>query len=236
MNARISPMPPPAGRPFAEVPLLVIRHGQTGGNGNRYVGREDVPLDPLGREQAARLPHVLGDRPLDEIYCSPLGRARDTAAPLARARGLEAHTKAELQEIDYGQYQGRLKADQPLKLRHDHRFAPMPGGESLFDVYRRIGRVADELGEAILRGRRIAVVGHFWSNRMLVGILLGVPFERLFEQMRYKPANGSVFELVFSSQGNDRTRAGSCAGRTKNPLQAVRSAWLHCPGQAGEGE
>lgn len=236
MNARISPMPPPAAPPLAEVPLLVIRHGQTGGNGKRYVGREDVPLDPVGREQAARLPHALGDHPLDKIYCSPLGRARDTAAPLARARGLEVHVRADLQEIDYGHYQGLLKADQSLRLRHDHRFAPMPGGESLFDVYRRIGRVADELRAALLRGRRVAVVGHFWSNRMLVGILLGVPFEGLFDQMRYKPANGSVFELTFSTPGNDTAPTTPCPGRAKHPLRAVRSAWLHCPRPAGEGE
>lgn len=212
-----------------EVALLVIRHGQTGGNGNRYVGREDEPLDATGRAQAAALVEVLGERPLDAIYCSPLSRARDTAAPLARARALPVHTRPELQEIDYGHYQGLLKGDQPLKLRHDHRFDPMPGGESLFDVYRRIELAAAEFRAALRAGQRIAVMGHFWSNRMLVGVLLGVPFEALFEQSRYKPGNGSVFELVFACPAAE---PGSADEAQADPT-VLRSGWLHQPASTG---
>lgn len=225
---------PGATSPFAassglEVPLLVIRHGQTSGNGAHYVGREDVPLSAVGREQAAALVDALADRPLDAIYCSPLARARATARPLARARGLVERTRPELQEIDYGHYQGLLKVDQSLRLRHDHRFDPMPGGESLFDVYRRVERVAAELRADVAAGRRLAVVGHFWSNRMLVGVLLGVPFAALFEQMRYKPANGSVFELVFRPAADDL--AEPAAGR---PLELVRSGWVSGPAPGDE--
>ncbi len=208
------------GNPSA-VPLLVVRHGQTGGNGNRYVGREDEPLDAVGREQAAALVGLLAGRPLDAIYCSPLSRARDTALPLADARGLAVHVRDALQEIDYGHYQGMPKADQPLRLRHDHRVHPMPGGESLLDVYRRIEGFAEEVRQSVLDGRRLAVVGHFWSNRMLVGVLLGVPFEALFEQTHYKPANGSVFEMVFDGEAAAAPRV-------------VRSDWLHRPESGGE--
>jgi uncharacterized protein YukE len=31
---------------------------------------------------------------------------------------------------------------------------------------------------------------------MLVGALSGVPFEELFARSKYKPANGSIYELV----------------------------------------
>jgi broad specificity phosphatase PhoE len=121
----------------------------------------------------------------------------DTARPLAEERGLAIRLRDELKEIDYGRYQGMLKNERPFKLRREHQYAPMPGGESLFDVYRRIGHLCEELRMEIGAGRTLAAFGHFWSNRILVGVLLGVPFEEILTSRQYKPANGSVYEIVF---------------------------------------
>lgn len=184
--------------------LLLIRHGQTGGNKHRYVGWEDVPLDETGRDQAIAVADILKDQTLQAVYSSPLSRAVETARPLAARQALEIRIRHELKEIDYGQYQGLLKADQPLKLRHDHRFAPMPGGESLYDVFVRIQRFAEEARSGLSSGLAMAVVGHFWSNRMLVGALSGFGFEELFTATRYKPANGSIYELCFRTDGELR--------------------------------
>lgn len=183
--------------------LYVVRHGQTGGNKNRYVGWEDEPLDATGVEQARAVVRLLAARQVDAVYCSPLSRAADTARPLADDRGVEARVRDELKEIDYGRYQGLLKDDQPLHLRHDHCYAAMPGGESLHDVYRRIERFCGEVRRELARGRQLVAVGHFWSNRMLVGVMLGIPFEELFKRMSYKPANGSIYELNWASDGGE---------------------------------
>lgn len=176
--------------------LLLIRHGQTGGNKQRYVGWEDVPLDETGETQARTVAELLADERIDALYSSPLSRAVNTALPLARARGLPIQVREELKEIDYGSYQGLLKTDQPLKLRREHMVAPMPGGESLQDVFQRVSRFAEDAAREMAGGRSLAVVGHFWSNRMLVGALSGVPFEELFARSKYKPGNGSIYELV----------------------------------------
>lgn len=176
--------------------LLLIRHGQTGGNKQRYVGWEDVPLDQTGVAQARTVAELLAGERIDALYSSPLSRAVDTARPLAAARGLTIQIREALKEIDYGSYQGLLKTDQPLKLRREHMLAPMPGGESLQDVFNRVSRFADEATSELAAGASLAVVGHFWSNRMLVGALSGVPFEDLFTRSKYKPANGSIYELV----------------------------------------
>lgn len=194
--------------------LYVVRHGQTGGNKNRYVGWADEPLDATGFEQARAVARLLAGRPVDAVYCSPLSRATDTARPLVEDRGLEPRVRDALKEIDYGRYQGVLKDDQPLRLRHDHRYAAMPGGESLLDVYRRIERLAGELRGDLTAGRQLVAVGHFWSNRMLVGVMLGVRFEELFERMAYKPANGSVYELtcVPDADGSSRVTASGWIG------------------------
>ena len=54
------------------------------------------------------------------------------------------------------------------------------------------------------RGSNLAVVGHFWSNRMLVAVMLGVPFEEVFQRIDYKPENGSVFVLECALKSGDK--------------------------------
>lgn len=189
--------------------FFLIRHGRTGGNKQRYVGWEDVPLDDEGHRQAAAVAEALSGDPIDAVYASSLRRAVDTARPLAAARGLELQVRPALKEIDYGRYQGMLKADQPLKLRHEHRTEPMPGGESLADVYRRIEGAWGELRQELARGRNLAVVGHFWSNRMLAAVVRGVPFEDVFLSKDYKPENGSVFVLDLQEGSSGLTVAAT---------------------------
>jgi broad specificity phosphatase PhoE len=201
--------------------LYVVRHGQTGGNKNRYVGWEDEPLDDTGRAQAEQVARALDGRRIDAVYSSPLSRALDTARPLASLRGLELRVRDDLKEIDYGRFQGLLKADQPLRLRHDHRFEAMPGGESLQDVYRRIERFCLELRPELAAGGQLAAVGHFWSNRMLVGVMLGVPFEELFARTAYKPANGSIHELC-------------CTPGSDESLRVSAIGWIDSDGGGGE--
>ena len=198
--------------------VYLIRHGRTGGNKQRYVGWEDEPLDDVGREQAAAVAGLLRGARVDAVYSSPLSRARDTAQPLAAQRGMEVQVRAELKEIDYGRYQGMLKTDQPLKLRHEHRFDPLPGGESLFDVYRRIELIWAELQAQIGQRRHLAVIGHFWSNRMLLAVMLGVPFEEVFQRTDYKPENGSVYALDFAA--------------AEAPPRVLESRWVAAPAPA----
>lgn len=182
--------------------LFLIRHGRTGGNKQRYVGWEDLPLDEEGRRQANAVADVLAGDSIDAVYVSPLSRALETARPLAEARDIPLRERPQLKEIDYGRYQGMLKTDQPLRLRHEHRIAPMPGGESLLDVYRRLEHAWDELRQELLAGRSLAVVAHFWSNRMLAARMRDIPFEQVFQSSDYKPANGSVFEFEWNVCAN----------------------------------
>lgn len=188
-------------QPHVMAPLLtLIRHGQTTGNGQRYIGREDLPLDEVGQAQARAVAQALQHVPYDHIVCSPLLRARQTAEPLLHAtrqagRPATWTVQTGLMEIDYGQFQGLLKDDRPLTIRHDHLYDRMPGGESLADVYHRVSDAARELARHLACGERLAVVGHFWSNRMLRGALLGLTLEQTLAARDYKPGNGSFVHL-----------------------------------------
>jgi broad specificity phosphatase PhoE len=153
----------------------------------------------------------LGGEVIDAVYSSPLSRALDTARPLAARLGLTVAVREELKEIDYGRFQGLSKTDQSVKLRHDFLFEPVPGGESLNDVYRRVGRAWTELREELARGRTLAVVGHYWSNRILLGAIHELALEDLFERTRYKPANGSIYRVEFLPGADGKPAVRSAA-------------------------
>ncbi|MCU1351344.1 MAG: hypothetical protein JWM05_553 [Acidimicrobiales bacterium] len=79
--------------------LVFVRHGLPvridGGQ-----GPADPPLSAEGIEQAAALAAWWGRHGIDVICCSPLRRARETAAPLAAALDLPVAVEAGLQEFD----------------------------------------------------------------------------------------------------------------------------------------
>jgi probable phosphoglycerate mutase len=84
--------------------LLLLRHGQTPSNvkGLLDTAHPGPGLTALGERQAAAVPHALRDYQVDAIAVSPLVRTSLTAAPLARARGIEPLTVQGLEEIEAG--------------------------------------------------------------------------------------------------------------------------------------
>ncbi len=70
--------------------LLFIRHGETDWNRRQcFQGQIDVPLNGNGLAQAKRLGARLADDRHDALFSSDLGRAQQTAAPVAQAWGLQ---------------------------------------------------------------------------------------------------------------------------------------------------
>jgi len=193
--------------------IMLIRHGRTAENKQSYVGWKDIPLSPAGVEQARAVAVRLAEERIDAVYSSPLSRALATACPLAEQRGLSVRVRDALREIDYGQYQGMLKSERKLRLKEQHLFLPLPGGESLFDVYQRVERLLRELYADLIAARHLAIVGHFWSNRMLVGAISQLPFTEIFSRSGYRPETGSVFEIAYRVDADQA-------------IQVVTSGWM----------
>lgn len=155
--------------------LLLIRHGQTAWNAERrFLGRTDVPLDTVGRDQAARLARRLG--PIEHVWSSPLGRALETA------RGLgEPAVDPELTEMDMGALEGLGGAEVDIQFpglmlawRDDPENIATPGGERLAEVqergFRAVSRIAATVGT-----NRVAVVTHQLLLATVVCRLNGLP-------------------------------------------------------------
>jgi len=87
--------------------LYLVRHGQTEGNARHlFIGSTDLPLDPLGERQAVEVGNRFASIAIDELISSPMLRARQTAAQIARTTGKAPVIVAGLSEIDFGIVEG----------------------------------------------------------------------------------------------------------------------------------
>ena len=161
--------------------ILVIRHGETAWNREEvFRGRADVPLSERGREQARLLAEAVREQPVRAVYSSPLARARETAAPLAQALGLELTIDERMIDMSFGDWEGRPRAEvekeQPgpyqTWLTEPARFRA-PGGESLSDVLARAWPALQEIAERHAEDAA-AVVSHRVVCKVLLCAALGV--------------------------------------------------------------
>ncbi len=165
--------------------LYLVRHGATVWHAeNRYAGTTDVALDPGGYAQAERLAIWASEARLAAIWCSPLNRARETAAPSARAAGLEPRIDERLREIDFGQIEGKTMAEAeqlfPEEIRRfkaDPATYPMPGGEDPHQVARRAESALRDIASAYPQGR-VLVVAHNTLIRLTLCSLFSIPLAR----------------------------------------------------------
>ncbi len=125
--------------PAPAKPLIYLaRHGRTAYNHEgRFQGQLPVPLDDVGRAQAAELAERALPYGFRALWSSPLARARETADILAARLGLQVREDARLMETDAGDWTNRsfaeVRAEDPEAfdafVAGEPPFA-FPGGES----------------------------------------------------------------------------------------------------------
>ncbi len=188
------PAPFPQGK-RARTQIILVRHGQTDWNlEGRYQGGAEVPLNAPGREQAERLAAELSGMRIDALYCSPLGRAVETARAIAVGRGLELHPDRRLREIDLGEWEGMLSsriAELYPRLHRqwvlDPRPVRPPGGESIREVHDRVIAAVEEMARRH-PGGTVCLVTHKVAIVAIRTHFLGL---ELPEEMGKMPGNGS---------------------------------------------
>jgi len=158
--AKAKPAPP------ASTVVLLVRHGQTPTTGKILPGRAaGLHLAETGVEQAERVAQRIAEiKTIDAIYASPLERARETAAPIGRVRGMKVQIDRGLLECDFGEWTGReLKDLMKLPEWGTVQRAPstfrFPGGESFTEMQTRIVTALDRL-RAKHPGGTIVCVSH----------------------------------------------------------------------------
>jgi probable phosphoglycerate mutase len=186
---------------------------------------DDPPLTERGRRQADLLADRLGDETFDEVYVSPMRRARETVAPVGARVGIEPVVAPWLEEIRNPIWHGTPaeKADEAFRanrLRPSHdRWDGLPGGEPVRDFVARV-RVgaADFLAERgmvpaledlpVWRveavGRRILFVAHAGTNSVVTCHLLGLQ-PTPWEWDRFVLGHASVTRLEALEVGEGHT-------------------------------
>ena len=160
---------------------ILVRHGEAENNVRNLVcsdiSRDDCPLTLKGRAGSERLAENLKKRGVktDLIYASDFGRTRETAAILAKNfKGIKVHFDSRLREMNFGEFHGgSVDKIRSFYVSSGERFVkPAPGGETLRDVARRVGRFILEMDKAH-KGKTIIIVSHESPLWMLESVMRG---------------------------------------------------------------
>jgi broad specificity phosphatase PhoE len=182
--------------------LLLMRHGETEwSRSGRHTGRTDVPLTEAGVAAAAELKPAIAARHVVAAFSSPASRAARTA----KEAGLAADLDPDLQEWDYGGYEGLTTK----QIRHERprwvlwRDGVIPGDRD--HPGETIGQVAARADSVLARARPlladgdVALVAHGHFLRILTARWLGL-----------EASAGRLFRLdtgTFSTLGLEHSQA-----------------------------
>lgn len=181
--------------------MLLVRHGATPTTGKVLPGRAPgLHLSATGRAQADRVAVRIAElsHPPTAVYASPLERARETAAPIARALGLRVRTERGLLEVDIGDWTGTSlrqamrRREWPTVQRLPSAFR-FPGGESFAEMTARATDAVLRLAAAH-RGQTIVAVSHADPIRAVVATAAGTPLD-LFQRVTISPCSVSAIAL-----------------------------------------
>lgn len=181
--------------------VYLLRHGQIAWNadGNRYCGRTDLPLTPIGIEQAQLVYEQLKNISLDAVYSSPLARAYQTAKIASGQK--EVIKDDRLIEFDFGNWEGKTKEQFiPEDEELWKRWTDDPGttkaggtGETAGEVIARV----DDFFTTVLKKHpsgNILVAGHNGINRFYLAHKLGMNI-KYYRRIVQENSSVTLFQL-----------------------------------------
>ena len=195
--------------------LLLVRHGITEFNSTRrYAGHRDIGLSVVGYQQVERLRDRLVDDKIDAVYSSDLRRALVTAEVISSGHKVDIVTCPELREVNYGNVEGltfeemsRLYPEVAESFVNSSLGLEYPGGESLEELAKRVGKFPDKL-KGFIPSQTILIVSHRGPLRVLICRLLGMDLKH-WRQISLANASLSIVETY--SQGAILSRLNDTA-------------------------
>ena len=174
--------------------IYFTRHGQTVWNvENKICGVTDIELTELGKKQADELGDYIAnsDLVIDEIICSPLIRAKETAERIARKTSIPLRVEPRLIEQGFGKFEGTPRNGKEF-LKAKQSFADSyGGGESMLRLAARIYGLLDELKND---DKIYLIAAHNGISRVMRSYFYDMTNE---EYAAYGIGNCEVLEFVF---------------------------------------
>jgi probable phosphoglycerate mutase len=161
--------------------LWLVRHGETEWSATgQHTSRTDLALTAAGEKEALALAPVLSGHQFALVLASSTKRALRTA----ELAGFQPSEDDDLEEWDYGDFEGRTTAD----IRRTYPGwtiweGPWPGGETPVQVGERARRVV-ERARALPGGADALAFAHGHILRVVAAVWLGRP-----------PVDGRMFVL-----------------------------------------
>lgn len=167
--------------------LVLIRHGEPEREAEgRCYGRLDIGLSDAGRKQIQDKLKLVRNFKAVALYASPLKRAMESAAIASASLGLQPTVAPDLQEINFGCFEGltyseieklypeefRVWMERPAEIK-------FPQGESFAEVKARVLRFKEFLLETHA-GEAVVLVSHGGANRIILAEALGVRDHMIF--------------------------------------------------------
>lgn len=186
--------------------IIAVRHGETAWNvDTRIQGQLDIGLNETGRWQARRVGQALAGEPITAVYSSDLGRAHETARPIAEVAGTPVVPDAGLRERRFGMFEGKtfdeIHATWPEQAQEWRKripeWQPPAGGESLLELRERVTRTVSALA-ARHPGEQIVVVAHGGVLDTLYRVATG---QAVNSPRTWQLPNGAINRLLWTPQG-----------------------------------
>jgi alpha-ribazole phosphatase len=178
-----------------------IRHGKISGPAALY-GRTDVEMNIHAQQDLlARLEHLHHENAIDYVISSPLKRCAVVAEEFSLHHLLPSEMNNDLQECDFGDWDGvdfnSLKQQWP----HLEAFwqSPLdqcpPNGENLQDFCKRVRNAWNEI-QTQQTCEHTLVLCHGGTIRVVIADILGVPIASpLFQQLHIDHCSHTYIEI-----------------------------------------
>lgn len=194
--------------------LILVRHGLTNWTKEaRYQGNSDIPLSKGGVEQAKKVAYQLKNERIDIAYTSKLKRAIQTAQEIVKFHKLKLIKKGELNERNYGKWEGlTLKEvkqkyfDDYKKYEKDRYKTRPPKGQSFFDLRKRIEPLIKKIIKQN-KDKTILIVSHNGPLRIIIGILMQYDGEKI-SSLYLQPTSLTVINI---KKGKAALRLMNCS-------------------------
>ena len=166
-----------------------VRHGKVNGPAALY-GSTDIELSVRGEQELlAALQHLHQAAPIDYIFSSPLKRCAQVAENFATHHLLPISIAPELQECNFGDWDGidfnLLQSQWPQleQFWQSPLLSKLPNGERLQDFSSRINTAWKDI-QAQQYCDHTLILCHGGTIRMVIADLLNIPLESaLFQQL-----------------------------------------------------
>jgi isoleucyl-tRNA synthetase len=175
--------------------IFLVRHGEAKNNVDDILSgwpeTEIFRLTEKGREKVKKTADSLKEEKIKAIFCSPVTRTRETAEIIAEELGLELIIDERLQEMGFGELNGKTTSefDALFPTKESRAEKAGFGVETGENIRKRLQKFLDEVNEKY-KNENIVVVSHGDPIQIFYGFTQG---KSLFESFRgWYPDIGSL--------------------------------------------